>query len=451
MRIIIVGAGLIGTNLAQALTDEGHEIYLIESREEVARKANEKLDAKIVVGNGADPETLRRTDPSASDLVIAVTTSDETNLVVCSLAASFGARRCIARVRNTSLSRVVRESGYEYFHVDEIINPEQVAAQAIVKAIEAPGAREVADFASGKIMLRAVEVPETSPLCGLRVEELNTEDFPWPFLIIAIIRDGNVLIPKGTTLIFPKDRIYALLPAASLGEFLSFVNPQIRKPRKIVVYGATDIGQHVAATLAPKIPEIILVEENPDSAHEAAGLLASTRVINGSACDLDILRECGVEATDVFIAVTNNDHSNLVSAVLAKRMGAKSTVISTRQPDYITIVDALGIDFIINPRYLAADQILRLVRGKGISAVMKLVDCGTEVLEFVPEEGAPVTVGPIKEIPFPKNSLVGAVCTESDVILAKGDTRIVPGSRVIVFCHGNEVKKLQSLFTRKKH
>jgi len=449
MRIIIVGAGIIGTNLAQALTDEQHEVYLIEKNEERANKINEKLDVKVVVGDGGDPSILRSVGAAQADLVVSATASDETNLVVSSLAAAFGAKRRIARVRKNSLNKALADLGFEKFHVDELINPEQVAAQAIVKAIEAPGACEVADFANGRILLRAFDISEKSPLCGLKIEEVKNEDFPWPLLIIAIMRDSDVLIPKGNTSIKASDRIYVLLPSPSLGEFLTFVDPNIRKPKKVIIYGANSIGEQVAAELAEHIRDIVLIEENKDRAEAAAGRLKTARVINGSPSEADILKECGIESADAFIATSNSDHSNLISAVLAKKMGAKTTVITTHHPDYMAIVDALDIDVVINPRFLAADQIRRLVRGPGISSVTKLMECNAEALELVPEENSLVTKMPLKDLSFPKNSIVGAIYRGSEVILANGNTQIKAGEGVIVFCQETAVKKLQEMFTHK--
>ncbi len=353
MRIVIVGAGVIGSNLAKSLSEENHEVYLVESDTEAAQKADEKLDAKVIIGDGADPEVLKKAGVANADMVIAVTTSDEINLLVCSLATAYGAKQRIARVRSVSLNNAITEFSCQAFHVDEIINPEQVAAHAIVRTVEAPGAREVADFADGKILLRAFDIPASSHLCGLKIGEVRDEDFPWPFLIIAILRNRSVLIPKGDAFIEAGDRIYVLLPAASLGEFLSFVDPNIRRPKKIVIYGATNTGESVAKALSADIRDISLLEENAQIAEDVAGRLESARVIKGSASETDILRECGIEAADAFIATSNNDHSNLVSAVLAKKMGAKTTIITTRQPDYMAIVDALDIDVVINPRILA--------------------------------------------------------------------------------------------------
>jgi len=446
-----VGAGRLGTSLAKSLAQENNEVYLVEKNEQVARKIGEKLDVKIIIGNGADPDVLKKAQVDQAELVLAVSTSDETNLVVCSLAGLFGAERRIARVRHTSLSEALDQFGYEQFHISEIINPELVAAQAIRKIVETPGASEVADFADGKILLRAFNIHADSPLCGSKILEFRDDDFPWPFLIVSIVRDDTVLIPKGDTTIRAHDRIYVLLPAPSLGEFLTFVDPEVKLAKKVVIYGATFIGTHVAKVLAEKVDDILLIEEDEEEAKEAAGRLEGARIIHGSASEQDILTECGIEATDIFIATSNNDHANLISAMLAKKMGAKTTIITTQQQDYMPVVDALDIDAVINPQYSAVEHILRLVRGKGIKAVTKLLEGETEALEFIPEEGAPVTKGSLKTIKFPKHSIVGAVYSDNEVVLAGGDVKIKAGERVIVFCHQTAVKKLQTLFTRKQY
>ncbi|MCA9407215.1 MAG: Trk system potassium transporter TrkA [Candidatus Omnitrophica bacterium] len=447
MNIIIVGAGRIGTNLSKSLALENNEVYLIERNEEKGRKIAEKVDAKLIIGNGADPETLLKAQVGKADLVLAVTTSDETNLVVCSLAHSFGAKRKIARVRNTSLSDTLANFGYTHFKIDNIINPELVAAQEIVKTVQTPGASEVADFADGKILLRGFDIPENSPLCGAKVSDFKDEDFPWPFLIVSIIRKDEVIIPQGETELCSKDHIYVLLPVQSLAEFLTYVNPSIKMPKKVVIYGATRTGRHVAEKLSEKIKDIMLIEEDETAAQNVAGELKGTRIINGSASEQDILSECGIEAADAFIATSNNDHSNLISSVLAKKMGAKITLIMTQQPDYLSIVDQLGIDAIINPHYLAVKQILHLVRGKGISSVTKLLESDMEVLEFIPEAGASITKAPLKKLKFPKDSIIGAVHNGENVELANGDTHIQEGQKVIVFCHSSAVKKFQELVT----
>ncbi len=450
MRIVIVGAGVIGFNLAKDLSSE-HEIFLIEEDAATAEKAAEKLDVKVLVGNGADPSVLTQSPVHYADLVIAVTASDEVNVVVCALAAAYGAKYRVARVRNASLARALERFRGGQFYIDDVINPEELAASAIVASISTPGAREVADFAEGRILFRVFDVEEASPLAGMRLSALNQEDFPWPFLVIAVMRQGKVFFPKGDAELHQGDRIYVLLPKNSVGEFIAFIYPNIRKYKKIVVYGATKIGTSVVATLRNSIEDVVLIEENPALAEEAAGQYQKVRVINGSASEVDILKESGIEAADAYIAVSSEDHVNIVSAVLAKKMGAETTIISTAAPDYMAVMDTLDIDTVINARFLAVDQILKYVRGRGISAISSFAECEAEALELVPEEGSPITRAPLKDLSFPSNSLVGAVCRGDEVLLANGNLQIRPGERVIVFCQQAEGRRLQKLFMKKSY
>lgn len=450
MRIIIVGAGIMGSNLAKYLLKEDHDVCLVEQKEEVALKVQEKYDVRVVVGSGADPEVLKRVSVSDCDLMLAVTNSDEINLVVCSLSSYLGAKHQIARVRGLSLNSIVQKEDFHFFSFERIINPEQVASDSIIKTINSPGVREISDFADGRILLRSIDIPDGSPLCGLKIEDLKSEDFPWPFLIIVIIRDGNVFMPKGDAVIQAKDRIYALLPKGSLGEFLTFVNPSVNIAKKVVIYGASEIGKRVARELLGKTLEIFIIEENFNKVNEVSSEFESVKIINGSASDNEILKECGVEAADVFIGCSQNDHSNLISAIMAKSLGAKISIITTQQPDYLTIAETLNIDAIINPQILAAYQIVSLLRGESVKSVVKLMDCEVEALEFIPENGSAITKGAIKTLKFPKESIVGAVCRGTEVDLVRGDTIIEPGQKVIAFCHESSAKNLQKLFMKTK-
>jgi trk system potassium uptake protein TrkA len=450
MKLVICGAGVIGSNLARYLSEEGHEVNLIEQDEKSAHRASEKLDVRVLVGSASQPSILELAGVAESDMVIAVTDSDLSNLAICSLAAAYGTKKKIARVRSMGLNDVINRFGAAHFHLDEIINPDEVAAQAIVKVMAAPGSREVADFAEDKVLLRSFDIPQDSPLIGIRLEDLKARDFPWPFLVVAINRAGSLIIPGGEDSAQAADRIYVLLPKPSLPEFLTLVHSEVRLPRKVVIYGATNTGVSLAMSLVDRVEDVLLLEEDRSKAEEVAGTLSSVRVFNGAASESDILHECGIETTDVFIAVSGNDHANLVSAVLAKKMGARNTVITTNQPEYVSIVGALDIDAVINPRLLATDQILRLVRGGRISTVATLPECKAEVLELIPEPDSPVTKKPIRDLKLPKNCIIGAIHRGSEVILASGDTQIVAGEEVVVFCQEDAVPQLQKFFSRRR-
>jgi len=449
MKVIIIGAGIMGSTVARCLLKENHEVCFVESDEATATRVQDKYDAKVIIGNGSDPEVLKKAGVSDADIVLAVTSSDEINVVICSLADYLGSKQQIARVRSASFNDILKKEAFKSFSFDKIINPEYLATQSILKIVATPGMREVADFADGRILFRSINVASGSPLCGAKIEDLRNEDFPWPFLIIAILRKGNVIIPKGDAVIEPLDRIYVLLPVDSFAEFLTYVNPEVMHPKKVIIHGATDIGRKVAVNLSQTISDVFIIEEDVKIANEFVQETKSIKVVNDSASDSEVLKECGIEVADVFIACSKNDHSNLVSAVLAKRMGAKITIITTQEPDYISIADSLSIDAIINPQTTAAYQIVSILRGKEVNSVVKLMDIDVEALELVPEIDAPITKGLIKSIKFPKNSIIGAVCGENSVSLVNGDTKIQAKQKVIAFCQDVSAKKLQDMFIKK--
>ncbi|MCK5707478.1 MAG: Trk system potassium transporter TrkA [Candidatus Aureabacteria bacterium] len=450
MKITIIGAGTIGANLAKHLSGENHEVYLVEIDKEVALKAHEKLDVKVIIGSGSDPNILKEAMIKEAGLVIAVTPSDETNLVVCSLAAAMGTGKKIARVRSEELNKVIQEFGHSHFNIDEIINPEQITSESIVKIIKTPGSSEVADFANGNILLRSFDISPDSPLCGIKLNDQKLKEFSSRFLIVAMRNNGTLIFPRGDTQILDGYRIYVLLTSSFHDEFLDFVNPNMQKPKKVIIYGATTTGKHLAISLSKFIKEVIVLEEDMELAKKIANEVESIRVINGSGSETEMLKECGIEASDAFIAVSTSDHLNLISAVLAKKMGTKTTIITTHQPDYLEIISAMGIDVVINPHILATYQILRLLRGSGTRHIAKLMGSHTEVLELIPEKDSPITNAPIRDINFPKNSIVGAITRNSEIILVGGNVQIQAGEPVIVFCHEEAVQKLQKIFTKKK-
>ena len=443
MNIIIVGAGRIGRNLSKLLSAEDHQVYLIENNKEDIQRFADKLDVKMLYGSGSDPDVLKKANIERTDLVLAVTTSDETNLIICSLATMFGAKRCIARVRKTVLRDTLKEAGYEKFGISELINPELVAADTVAKIVQTPGASETAEFAEGKILLRGFDIKGSSPLNGIKVSDLGEDDFPWPFLIVSVVRKNNVVIVDGDTKLEERDHIYVLLPAFSLPEFLTFIDPEIKMPKKVVIYGATFTGRHVAMNLVDKVKNIVIIEEDKERAEKIALRLDEVTVLHGSGTDVDLLAESGIDVADVFVAASKDDHGNFISSVLAKNMGAKQTIIVTQQPDYMIVADSLNVDAIISPHVLAADHILKLVRGRNIRTIAQMMESETEAMELVVGEGAGIVKDCVKNLKFPKGAILGAVCKGRDVQLANGKTRVCPGDEIIIFCKQDSIKKVQ--------
>ena len=450
MKIVIIGAGATGTNIARQLEKENHEVYIVESNRSIAEKVNEKIDAKIIIGNSTDPEILKEAGIEEADLLVAVTFSDEMNLTVCALADVMGRAKKIARIRNPSLAEIIEKKGHNYFHLDEIINPEKISAEMLSKIILDSGAKEAIDFAEGKVLLRAVDILEKDKFCCRKLKDLRKENRDLEFLFVAIKRNEELIIPHGDTEIKEKDRVYILMSSQSKDEFFKRFFSEEKDIEKIVIFGASAITENLILNIGKKIKNIVVIEPNERKAKKLSEKYDSVFVVNGMASDPEILKECGVKSADMFISASLDEHSNLVSAMLAKKMDVTLTAIVTYQSDYYPIVEAMGIDVVIYPRILAAYNILKYVRGDKIRHVAKLVNFDMEVVEITAEEKSPITKSAIKDIKFPNNIIMGAVIKDGRAHIINGDTVIKPEESVVVFCKGNSGDSLKKLFSRKK-
>jgi len=451
MKIIIIGAGSIGTNIARQLEKENHEVYIVESDRDLALRVNEKIDAKVIIGNSTDPNVLRNAGIEKADIIVAVTHSDEVNLIVCSLADAMSGALKIARIRNTSLVKLIEQKGYDFFHIDEIITPEKISSEILANIIEDYGAKDAIDFADGKILLRAFNIQKTSPICCQEINAVKKKEKDLKFLIVAIKRKGNVFFPRGDTKIEENDRIYALFPSDQKIKFLNMINPDFYIPKKLIIFGASTITKMLIEKIRDFIEEIVVIEPDEKKAEKISEETESLLVINGIATDAEILNEAGIKTADFFIAASQDEHSNLVSAVLAKKLGAKSTAIISYQSDLKVIIDTMGIDILINPRILAAYYILRFVRGTKIRHIAKLANIGIEAIELIPEKNSPITKKEIKDIKFPKDSIAGAYVRNGKSFLVDGNVKINEGEPVIVFCSDKSSQSLIELFSVKKN
>lgn len=445
MRILIVGAGVVGSNLASHLSLEGHDIAVIDSRAEIVRRLSERLDIYAVHGDGGSPSVLEQAGIRESPMVIAVTESDTLNMTVCLLAHQRGVDKKIARVRNPEYASLK-----ESFHIDLMINPEELAVELILKLVEVPGTREVADFADGRLLLRAFEVQADSKITGKYLHEVKPLMENSPILVVGISRGEEFLIPSGKDRFYAGDRILVLLPKGSLPRFLPLLNLDQGPPEKAVLYGAGGLGIAVARRLEGILEKVVVIDPDEERATSASSTLFESLVLRGTATDLDLLWEADIQTADYFIALSSDDESNVMSSLLAKKHGAKRTIVLTQQPDYVPILDSIGLDIIINPRLITVSAILRHLRRGRILSVVKFHERGGEAIELVamPHSGA---VGrPLKNLKLPKGAIVGAVFHGDDVVIPDGETTIEANQRLIVFALPEAIPKVENLFSRKK-
>ncbi|MFC1524791.1 Trk system potassium transporter TrkA [Planctomycetota bacterium] len=448
MKIIIVGAGIVGSNLAEELSCEGHEIAIIDKNSEKIKKLSETLDVLAITGDAASPSVLRSADVASTEMLISVTDRDEVNIVVCMLAHKLGIKKRIARIRNEEYTNSKAVLDLHDLYITRAINPDQIIVDSITKIIETPGATYVEEFVEGEILLRGFDVPKDAPIAGKTLSELKDVMGVDAALIAGIYRGDQLIIPRGTDEIRVGDHIFVLVAKDTLPFFLPLVNKKVWGVRRVIIYGAGPQGVTLARKLEEKIDKVVVLEESEELAEEAAGKLNKAIVLKGKGTDVDLLNQADIREADYFIALSDDDENNLTSGLVARKCGAKRIVVLTHDPDYVPILDSIGMDVVINPRLITAGAILEYIRHGRVRKLVKLKEAAAEVMELVALTGSKVVGRPLKDVKMPSGALVGIVMKDTTPVIATGNTIIKPGERVIIFVLPEARKKIEALFER---
>ena len=450
MNILIVGAGIVGFNLAQELSHEGHDISIIDDDPEKIQRISEKLDVLAIRGNGCLPSTLIQARIRDAEMVIAVTDKDEINLMVCFLAHKFEVKERFARLRNMELTGEHQVFKPQELFVDYAINPAEIIIDSIIKIIKTPGAINVAEFANGEIFFRGFDVTEDAPLAGKTIEEIREVCELNAFLVVAMVREGKLIIPKYENRIEAGDKIYVLVDHDFLPLVLPMLNRKVNEIGKIVIYGATRVAINLARELDGFIDDISIIEPSLDQANEAADMLENTVVLHGNGTDPDLFNDINMKDADMFLALSRDDEMNILSALLAKRHGAKRTAVITHDPDYLPILDSIGMDVTINPRMITVSEILKHLRKGQVVNLYKLVEGEAEVLEIVTTRDSEAVGKFINQLHMPEQSIIGAVLREhGEMVVPKGSTEILEGDTIIVVTLPDCIGKIEKIFGKK--
>ncbi|MHC5019874.1 MAG: Trk system potassium transporter TrkA [Planctomycetota bacterium] len=449
MRILVAGAGVVGFNLARQLVAEGQDVSLLDDDPEAVRHATERLDVLAVRGHAANLADLQRAGLEQTQLLVAVTRDDETNMIACFLAGEHGVRRRVARVRNLQYAGLPAPINLAPLHIDRIVNPDEVLVEGVLRVVGTPGAFEAADFAEGQILLRGFEVPPDSTIAGRRLTELRGLGLEG-ILIVGIIRERRLRVPTGDDEIQAGDHVFILSAKDALSKLLKLVVPNARPVRRVIITGGGPAGIHLAQRLSDTVDEVVMLEADAERAEAAAAELRKATVLRGEPTDGDVLRDADAKNADVFVAVGPRDDENLLSALLAKRQGASRTVVMSSDPAYVPILNSIGIDAAVNPRLMTVGEILRELRRGRIHSVAKLQEFEAEALEIEVMTGSPAAGKELRSIKFPRGALVGAVLKDGTPMIPRGDTVLEPGMIVIIFTLPSALEKIEKLFLRKR-
>lgn len=437
MKILILGAGQVGSSLAENLANEKNDITVVDLDGRKLATLQDRLDIRTVRGRGSHPEVLRKAGCDDADMLIAVTNSDETNMIACQVAYTiFHTPKKIARVRSNQYIKYTEQLfSNEALPIDYRISPEQLVTDYITRLIAYPGALQVLDFAGGLVQLVAVRAFQGGPLLGHELQELREHMPGVDTRVAAIYRKGHPIIPTGDTIIEEHDDVFFIVDRRNTKQVMSELRRVDKPYKRVMIAGGGNIGQRLARTLEGRL-HVKIIDHNPVNAKMLSEELEKTIVLLGDASDEELLVEENIEGTDVFCALTNDDEANIMSALLAKRLGARKVMALINRAAYVDLVESGDIDIAISPQEATIGSLLAHVRRGDVVMVHSLRKGAAEAIEAVAhgdQKTSKVVGRSIEEIPLPPGTTIGAIVRSEEVIIVHHDTVIESEDHVILF------------------
>lgn len=449
MRVLIVGGGDVGALIARRLSREGNEITLVEKDEERCHRLEESLDARIVQGDGASYKSLAAAGLSDADMLIAVSSLDEINLLACLIAqAEFGVRVKVARLRTHEVEhwrRICRDAG---LHIDLIIHPESELAARLLPVLRLPGVSDIVEFAGGKIKLVGFTIERDSWLAGCTLEELGRRGPPKHSLIAMIFRGPQVIIPHGAERLQAEDHVYIITRDQDLPALLTFMGlHQQERFERVFILGGKQIGIRVAEELEKLKVAVKIFERDPKRCEKISQILKESIVVHGDGGDAELLVEENIAGVNAYLALTNDDEDNLIAALLARRLGARKVAALINRLNYLPLAQRLGISTSLSPRLVTVDRILQFVRKGVVVSVTTFREEEAEAIELMAVPGSPFIGKPLRELKLPRDAIVGAIVRPGgEALVPRGDAVIAEGDRVIFFTLEGAVARLEKAF-----
>lgn len=447
MKIVIAGAGEVGFHLAKLLSFESQDITLIDVDKTNTVYADTHLDIRTIRGDATSIAILKDARIDQADLIIAVTSSETTNITVCVLAKQMGAKRTIARISNTEFIENQSVAGFKEFGIDELISPESLAAAEIELLLNQSAFNDSYEFENGALTMVGTSLTRTASFVGKSVKEAARIFPELHFMPIAVQRMGTqyTLIPRGDTVFKEGDQVYFMTVKGGVDEIYKLTGKAKKEIKNVMILGGSKIGNKTAQDLSSGF-HVKLVEKEREKAVELAEQLSKTLVINGDGRNVELLEEENIYDMDAFIAVTGNSETNIMSCLVAKSKGVKKTIALVENMDYFQLSHSIGIDTLINKKLLAANTIFRYIRKGDVVAMTKLNNMNAELLEFIAKPNSEVIGKKIKDLDFPRSATIGGVVRNGKGIIALGDYRIEVGDRIVVCCLLRSINKVERMF-----
>lgn len=445
MRIIIAGAGAVGTHLAKLLSREKQDIYLMDESEEKLSALGNNFDLMTVVASPISIQALKDVGVSDADLFIAVTPDEGTNSMACMLARSLGAKKTVARIDKYEYIEPKNQEFFKRMGIGSLIYPEHLAAEEIVSSIRMSWVRQWWEFSDGALILVGAKMRKKAEILNIPLKDLGANDIPYH--IVAIKRGNETIIPGGNDEI----KLYDIVYFTTTRKYVPYVRKVAGKEdypdvRSVMIMGGSRIAIRTAM-YAPDYMQVKIIEQNTDRCHYLTTVLSDkTMIINGDGRDLDLLKQEGLHNTDAFVALTGNSETNILACLAAKRMGVEKTVAEVENIDYISMAESLDIGTVINKKLIAASHIYQMMLDADVSNVKCLTFADADVAEFTVKEDARVTKQMVKDLGLPRGATIGGMVRNGEGILVRGNTRIEAGDHVMVFCLKQTIQKIEKLF-----
>jgi len=443
MKVVIAGAGEVGTHLARMLSSEDHDIVLMDDSPEKLSRISSEVDLMTVTGSAHSFSDLKRTELAKSDLFIAVTPFEERNVLACAMASYLGVGRTIARINNQEYLQERYRAKLNNMGIHELIYPESLAAKEIIASVKQTVTRQSIEFSGGKLLLLGIKVRENASILNQTFEELAVQN--QHLLVVAIKRENETIIPKGSDSIKNGDVVFFVTTPAEQHKVFDLTGKKQFDVKNIMFLGGSRIAQKAVEKLGDNY-RIKIIENNREKCEKIADQFSNVLVINGDGRNLDLLKEEGIDKMDAFVATTGNSETNILGCHLAKSLGVRRTVAEVENLAYMQLADSADIGSIVNKKLIAASYIYRFTLNAEISKVKCLTASEAEVFEFIAKPGAKITQKPIKDLDFPCESKIGGIIRNNMGYIAHGYTHIQEGDKVVVFTLPSGIRKIEKFF-----
>ncbi len=445
MNIIIAGDGEVGLHLAHALSNNNHNITIVDPHEDLLKMVESNTDLMTITGDSTSLEVLKRAHVKNADLVISVLHEEQINLMTAILAKKLGARQVIARVNTMETLSPKNQLIYTELGIDALISPEDIAAHEIISLLKQTAATEVFDFSEGKLSMILIKLEESAPVVYKTLNEIALNYEQLDFRAVAIHRERETFIPKGDDMFLPNDLVYVITKPEAITQLLSLGGKMTFEIHNLMIVGGGRVGRLTAKNLDKEL-NIKLIDIDKDRCIALTDYLDNTLVINGDARNIQLLEDEDIRRMDAFVALTDSTETNILTCLHAKKLGVKRTIALVENIDYIDLSQNIGIDTIINKKLIAAGYMVRFTMGADVTSIKCLSGIDADVLEMVARKRSTVTKRPIGKLGFPAGAIIGGIVRDNTSIIASADMQINENDKVVVFALPHAMNKVEKFF-----